>query len=161
MFHFRKHHFRRAAFGLLGAGLVLGSLTACGHRYSHEPLAQMSPEAYAQKRDKLVERVADHLDLDAVQKGKLTTLADALMEQRKALVGATTDPRAELGALIAGDKFNAERAQALINEKASAVQDKSPQVVAALAEFYNSLKPEQQQKVRDRLEGRHRWFHWG
>ncbi len=161
MFHFRKHHFRRAVFGLLGAGLVLGSLSACGQRYAHEPLAQMSPEAYAQKRDKIVDRVASHLDLDAAQKQKLALVADAMMEQRKALVADGADPRAELKAVIAGDKFDAARAQALINGKTAAVQDKSPAVVAALAEFYNSLKPEQQQKVRERLEGRHRWYHWG
>jgi hypothetical protein len=31
-------------------------------------------------------------------------------------------------------------------------------VVAALADFYDSLNPAQQQKVRDYIEGRGRWF---
>jgi PleD family two-component response regulator len=56
-------------------------------------------------------------------------------------------------ALVAGDKFDKARAQALVTEKTTAVQTKSPEVIAALADFYDSLNPAQQQKVRDFMEG--------
>ena len=84
-----------------------------------------------------------------------------MFEQRKALIGQTTDPRSEVKSLIAGAKFDAGKAQALINEKAGALQAKSPEVVTALAAFYDSLNPTQQQKVRDFMEGRHGWFKRG
>ena len=57
--------------------------------------------------------------------------------------------------------FNAVRAQTLVNEKTAALQAKSPEVIAALADFYNSLNPLQQQKVRDYMEGRGHWFSRG
>ena len=76
-------------------------------------------------------------------------------------MGQTKDPRAEIKALVAGDKFDAARAQALVTEKTSALQTRSPEVIAALADFYNSLSPAQQQKVRDYMDGRARWFHRG
>jgi len=135
----------------------VGGLTACGHRH-HEFGASLSAEQYTQKRDKMVDKVAGRLDLTAEQKKHLQTLGDTLYAQRTALIGQTKDPRAEMKALVASEKFDAARAQALITEKTTALQSRSPEVIAALAEFYNSLNPAQQQKVRDFMDGRGRWF---
>jgi periplasmic protein CpxP/Spy len=161
MQNFFKRNLRRTLFGLFGATLVIGSLSACGHHGDHNWGASMTPEQYAQKRDKMVDRAASKLDLNAEQKRLLATVGDKVFEQRKALMGQTTDPRAEVKSLIAGPKFDAAKAQTLINDKAGALQTKSPEVVAALAAFYDSLNPTQQQKVRDFMEGRHGWFSRG
>jgi protein CpxP len=160
MKHFFKRHLKRTVFGLVGATILVGGLSACGHR-EHSFGANLSAEQYAQKRDKMVDKVASRLDLNADQKKRLATLGDTMYAQRTAFVGQTTDPRAEMKALVAGDKFDAARAQALINEKTAAVQAKSPEVIAALADFYNSLNPAQQQKVRDFMDGRGHWFNRG
>ncbi len=154
---FFYRNLKRTLVGALAATLLVGGLSACGHR-NHEYGASMSAEQTAEKRNKMVDKVASKLDLNDDQKKRLTTLADKMLEQRTALIGATKDPRAEMKALVAGDKFDAARAQTLLNEKTTALQAKSPEVIAALADFYNSLNPTQQQKVRDFMEGRGRWF---
>ena len=160
MTHFFRRTIKRTLLGVFGVSLLIGGLTACGHR-THDYGASMTAEQYAQKRDKMVDRVAGKLDLNDDQKKRLTTLGDKVYEQRTALMGQTKDPRAELKALIAGDKFDAARAQTLINDKTAALQTRSPEVIAALADFYNSLNPAQQQKVRDYMEGHGRWFRRG
>jgi len=109
----------------------------------------------------MIERVSSKLDLNADQKQRLSVLADKLHEQRTALMGQTKDPRAEVKALVAGDKFDRVRAQALVTEKTTVLQSKSPEVIAALADFYDSLNPAQQQKVRDFMVHRGGWFHRG
>ena len=157
MTFFFRRHLKRSLIVALGATLLVGGLSACGHR-SHDYSASMSAEQYAQKRDKLVDKAANKLDLNADQKKRLTTLGDKMFEQRTAFIGTTKDPRAEMKALVAGDKFDTTRAQALITDKTAALQVKSPEVVAALADFYNSLNPTQQQKVRDLMDGRGHWF---
>jgi len=154
-----KPWIKRTVFGLLGATILVGGLTACSRH--HEFGTQMSVEQYTQMRDKMVNRAASKLDLNDDQKKRLATLGDKLYEQRTALIGQTKDPRAEMKALVAGAKFDSARAQALVTEKTTALQAKSPEVIAALADFYDSLNPEQQQKVRGYLEGRGRWFHRG
>ena len=75
-------------------------------------------------------------------------MADALKAQRAALLAGTADPRAELQSLVAGTQFDRARPRRF-EAKTGAVRDKSPAVVTALADFYDSLKPEQQQKVRE------------
>ena len=160
MAHFFKRNFKRTVIGIFGATLLIGGLSACGHHDGGYG-ASMTAEQYAQKRDKMVDRLAGKLDLTTDQKKRLSLLGDKLYAQRTALVGQTQDPRAEMKALVATDKFDAARAQAFINDKTGVVQAKSPEVIAALADFYNSLNPLQQQKVRDYMDGRGRWFHRG
>ena len=154
-----KPWIKRTLFGLFGVSLLVGGLTACGHRHGYG--ANATPEQAAEFRSKMVDRVSSKLDLDAAQKQKLTVLGDKLHEQRLAMMGASKDPRADLKALVAGDKFDKTRAQALVTEKTAAVTGKSPEVIAALADFYDSLNPAQQQKVREFMDKRGRWFSRG
>ena len=67
-------------------------------------------------------------------------------------------PRAEMQAIVSGDKFDRARAQSLLEEKTRAVQANSPEVITALADFYDSLNAEQQQKVRDLMQRRKGWM---
>ncbi len=146
---------KRTLFGVVGASILIGGLSACGHH--HGGGWQMGEADSAKMRERMIERASSKLDLDATQKQKLAVLADKLKEQRMALVGATTDPRAELQALVAGTKFERERAQSLVEAKTGALRSKSPEVIAAAGDFFDSLKPEQQQKVRELLSKRHGW----
>lgn len=144
---------KRTLVGVFGASVLFGSLAACSHRGHHGAWggSAMSESERAEWRAKMVERAGSKLDLDAAQKAKLTVLADTLVAQRKAVMGTTTDPRAELQALIAGEKFDRTKAQALVEGKTTAVREASPAVITAAADFYDSLKPAQQQQLREAM----------
>ncbi|MGO4327596.1 Spy/CpxP family protein refolding chaperone [Cupriavidus sp. 2TAF22] len=145
---------KRTLFGMFGAGIALGGLSACGSYHHGGPGGRMSPEEVAQMREKMIERVSKKLDLNAEQKQRLAVLADKLREQRAALTGNAADPRAEVQALVAGDRFDRARAQTLVSEKTAAINTKSPEVIAAMADFYDSLNATQQQQVREFLQKR-------
>ena len=144
-----KTWIKRTLFGLFATGALLGGLAACSHGVHRHGWHAMSDTDMAQMKTRLVDRAASKLDLDEAQKAKLGTLADQVQAQRKAFIGNTADPRAELQALMAGATFDRTKASALIEGKVGAVQTQSPAVVAALADFYDSLKPEQQAKLRE------------
>lgn len=144
-----KTWIKRTLFGLFATGALLGGLAACSHGVHRHGWHAMSDTDMAQMKTRLVDRAASKLDLDEAQKAKLGTLADQVQAQRKAFIGNTADPRAELQALMAGATFDRTKASALIEGKVAAVQTQSPAVVAALADFYDSLKPEQQAKLRE------------
>jgi protein CpxP len=155
-----KPWIKRTLYGLLGASILVGGLSACGH-HRHDYGMAMSDTERAEFRSKMMDRVAGKLELTADQKQRLGVLADKLQEQRAALVGKTTDPRAEVRALIAGEKFDRARAQSLVTEKTAALNSKSPEVIAAMADFFDSLTPAQQTKVREALQRRHGWWRRG
>jgi protein CpxP len=143
---------KRTFIGVFGASALLGGMTACSHQAErHAGWRHASDEDVAKFKSRAIERVAAKLELDANQKAKLSALVDRLQEQRAALRG-TTDPHKDLAALVADSTFDRWHAQDLINAKLAAVRDKSPQVVAALADFYDSLRPEQQKTVREFIQ---------
>lgn len=149
---------KRTLLGLFGAGIIVGGLTACGGRHHHGHSMVVSEEDAAKFKTRMVSWVSGELELTEPQKQRLGTLADRLREQRQALVGKTTDPRAEVQALVAGAQFDRARARTILDEKTGAIQSKSPDVIAAAADFFDSLTPVQQQKVRDAMQRRHGWF---
>ncbi|MDT4864379.1 hypothetical protein FQZ97_991410 [compost metagenome] len=155
-----KTWIKRTLIGLTTATVVLGGLTACGTRGHHEH-GPMSAEHMTEMRGKVIERVTKKLDLNADQQQKLGVLADKLQAQRTAFIGQTTDPRAEVRALVAGDKFDRARALSLLDEKTRVVQVSSPEVINAMADFYDSLNPAQQAEVRERMQKRKGWFSRG
>ena len=148
-----KPWIRRSLIGLTAAAALLGGLAACSHGHHRGP---MSEADIVQLRERVLDKAASKLDLDAAQKARLATLADALQAQRAALM-AGGQPRAELQALIAGTSFDRAKAQALLDSKTGAVRDKAPAVVAAFGDFYDSLKPAQQQQLRELLAKGRRW----
>lgn len=152
-----KRWLKRTLIGVFGASVLFGSLAACSNRYHHTNWQSMSEEDAAKMRARMIDRVSHRLDLDEAQKAKLGAVADQLRAGRQALRG-DTDPRADVQSLVAGSTFDRAKAKALIDTKTSTVQSKSPELIAAFGDFYDSLKPEQQQKVRDFMQrGRHGW----
>ena len=155
-----KPWIKRSLLALTGISIAIGGLTACGTR-GHNERGAMSAERMAEMRGKVVERITSKLDLNAAQQQKLNVLADKMQAQRAALIGQTTDPRAELNALVAGEKFDRTRALNLLDEKTRAVQSTGPEVIQALADFYDSLNPTQQAEVREHMGKRRGWFSRG
>ncbi len=149
---------KRTLVGTATLTVLLGGLSACGS-YSHRH--GWSEERVGEMRGKAVDRIASKLALDAGQKSKLDALADAMMAQRQALRGAApgSEPRAQLKALVAGEKFDRTGARRLLDEKMGAVQAQGPKVLDAMADFYDSLNPTQQAQVREKMDrrGRGRW----
>lgn len=155
-----KPWIKRTLIALSGITIAVGGLTACGTRGHHEHGA-MSAERMTEMRGKVIERVTKKLDLSVEQQQKLGVLADKLQAQRTAFIGQTADPRAEIRQLVAGEKFDRARALNLLDEKTRVVQVSSPEVINALADFYDSLNPTQQAEVRDMMQKRRGWFSRG
>ena len=154
-----KTWIRRTLITLAAVGTLGGGLAACsygGHHGGHHR-GPMTEADVQQLRTRFIDKAASKLDLDAAQQARLATLADALQAQRTALMTGGADPRAEMQALVAGTSFDRSRAQALVDGKTTAVRDKAPAVVTAMADFYDSLKPAQQQQLRDMLAKGRRW----
>ena len=155
-----KTWIKRTLIGLFGASILVGGLAAYGHRHhGWGGGAHMSAEDSAKWRERVLERASNELQLDAGQTQRLGVVFDTVREQRNALMAGSASPRDELGSLVANERFDKARAQALVDEKTDALRSTSPQTINALADFYDSLKPEQQQKLRDFMNkgGRHGW----
>jgi protein CpxP len=151
-----KRWIKRTLVGLFGAAVVVGGLTACSRGHH----GNWSDDSVAEVRTKVVSKITKKLSLNAAQQQKLDGLANEIVAQRTAFRGEGGDPRVDIPALIQGDKFDRVRAQAMLEQKTQAIQGNGPQVLTALADFYDSLNAEQQKEVRELQEHRRGWFRW-
>ena len=155
---------KQSLVGLCGAALIAAAATVVadrdgGHRdegaqgcnagWMHDDKAR------AEHRAKRVERISTELGLNDAQKQKLSAFFEKLSEQRKAMMGDRKGRHEKIQSLIEGTRFDRERAQALLNEKAARLQSNGPELITAAADLFDSLNAEQQQKVRELLERRH------
>jgi protein CpxP len=90
-----KPWIKRTLFGLFGVSLLVGGLTACGHRHGYG--ANMTPEQAAEFRGKMVERVSSKLDLDATRRKaeaapRLTVLAGDKDKTRASCTESSASP---------------------------------------------------------------------
>ncbi|WP_439114584.1 Spy/CpxP family protein refolding chaperone [Hydrogenophaga sp.] len=153
-----KTWIKRTLIGLTAATVVLGGLSACGSRGDHA--RGWSEDRVTEMRGKVIDKVSSKLELNAEQKQKLGVLADEMIASRKAFRGEGADPRADLKALVASDKFDRTKAQALLDQKMQVMQGNGPKMLSAFGDFYDSLNAEQQKQVRERMDKRgHGW--WG
>lgn len=147
---------RRTLIGVFGASLLFGAFAA-GACHRHRGWGPMTEEDATRLKTRAVDKVAKKLDLDEAQKAKFATLADRLQEQRRQLAGPNGEARTELRSLVAGPAFDRAKAQSMLESKTQALAAGGPQLVAALGDFWDSLKPEQQAKLREFMDRRHGW----
>jgi periplasmic protein CpxP/Spy len=140
---------KRSLLALLSAGCLATAMAADGHHASRHG----DRIAHQQK---MVERFASKLDLNASQKDKLKALSEALSKQRQIMHG-DSGLKSEMLGLINGNKMDRSKALEWAQSKTRAMQEAAPLVVNASADFYDSLNPEQQTKVREWMEKRKRW----
>ena len=139
---------------IVSTGVVLAiSLSACGHRAFHA-----SPE---ERAEHLVEYVSDDLDLDETQIASLNALKAKLLDLRKAMQQGQADSRDALLEIVSQPTLDRDRAVALIQGRLQTLQDQTPQIVAAIGDFYDGLNAEQQQELRNKMERRMKGHHHG
>jgi len=140
---------KRSLIGIFGASVLFGGLAACSHQRFGQGGWPMNEADATKIRERVIDKASSELQLDGAQRAKLEALADALKLQRAALVAGTTTPRAEMQSLVAGAQFDRSKAQALVDGKTAALREHAPAMVSAFGDFFDSLRPEQQQKLRD------------
>jgi periplasmic protein CpxP/Spy len=140
---------KRTLLALLSAGCLATAIASDGHHSSRHGDRM-------EHQQKMVERFASKLDLNASQKDKLKALSEALSKQRQIMHG-DNGLKSEMLGLISGNKMDRNKALELAQSKTRAMQEAAPLVVNASADFYDSLNPEQQAKVREWMEKRKRW----
>ncbi len=105
----------------------------------------------AEKAERIVERVSSKLELNDLQKQNLVSLKDTVLEL-KAKNKPQMDRKAFIQSLLAKPVLDETAILAKIQERTNMMNQVSPQVVTALANFTNSLSDEQRAKMSKMTE---------
>ena len=108
--------------------------------------------APGEKVEFVTERVSKQLELDSQQQQNFTALADLVMEIMLEVRASREENLEELFRLLDEPGLNQGRALELVQQKTALVNEKAPEVIAALALFLDSLNAEQKAELRDHIE---------
>lgn len=116
--------------------------------------AALGASAYANRdsdrfQDRMIERISKRLELNDTQAMALNGLADELKETRDLMKGDGGNIRTEMTSLVSSDTFDQGKALSMINDRAAALQNNAPELVAAAAVFFDGLDSSQKEKISE------------
>lgn len=136
LFHSRHHHRGHHRFGRWGHHVG-------GHAHDDEAFHGHDGREHI---DHLAHKIAKRLDLNDEQQARLRTLIECLQAQREAVRGH--DWLQDASALFNARTFDRDAAQAQVSARLATVQQAVPNVLDAVAGFYDALDADQQQVLR-------------
>ena len=147
----------RYIVAILGAVGIAVAVAGCGHGYRHH-----EPGDYAVRH---IERFGKELNLNEAQTAKLNAVTETLRKGRDTMRAKHDEKQKEVLALLDQPKLDRQRALGLVQQTTRDINDHAPEMIAAMGDFYDSLTPTQQQKLREEVKermaygGRCRWHH--
>ncbi len=95
-----------------------------------------------------IERLSDQLDLTTEQETQLDAAMDKMRDLRRETRRQRRDTRNDMLALLESPNLDQKTALELVTSKVRIMEQRAPEVIAAVASFTDSLTPEQKQQVR-------------
>jgi periplasmic protein CpxP/Spy len=136
----------RYIVAILSAVGIAVAVTACGHH-----AREHGPGDYAVRH---VEKLGKELNLNEAQTAKLNAVTATLRKSRESMHARHDETRKAALALLDQPKLDRQRALGLVQQTTRDINDQAPDVIAAVGDFYDSLTPAQQQKLRTELKER-------
>ena len=101
---------------------------------------------------KIVKRLASKLDLDEAQKGKLEAVRATILAKHSEMKGKGADDLAGVLTLIRAEKLDKAKVNQMIDEHQKTRQEVKDKLIDQVADFHDSLKPEQREKLAKLVE---------
>lgn len=147
---------KRIILFVIGGALLTATVVACNHGM-HFGTAE-------ERSEWMVQKVSKEMELNSMQRDKLVELRDELLSLRKEL----RDDRAQLStdvlAMLQQPTLDREKANTIVSGRLATVNARSPAIIDAVANFYDSLNDTQRDEIREfiqhKIEQRdHRHWH--
>lgn len=121
----------------------------------------LGASAYANRggdrfQNHMIEKITKRLELTDTQVMALDNLVDEVIETRQLMKGDGENMRTEISGLVASDTFDQGKALSMINDRAAALQNNAPELVAAAAVFFDGLDSTQKEEINNFAEQMHK-----
>jgi len=137
---------------MAGIALLTTSIVGCNRG---------TPE---ERGDRIVQKVTEELDLTAIQQASLTQVKNELLEMRNTISSSREQTQADIWAMLKQPRLDRNQANSMVNQRIEAIHSRSPAIIDAMGNFYDSLDDLQRAELRefieDRMEHRHGRHFW-
>ncbi len=141
---------------VLSLGLI-GVVTACGHRgwCGHGPEHWHAGD----HADKIVEKISDRLELTTDQTAMLSEVQNRFRALKDEMQGQRSAHKQELLTLLAAPQLDRQKAMGMVVSRLRSIEQQAPEIIAVVADFSDSLSPNQKQQVEEFITTRSQQ-HW-
>ena len=139
---FKKTGRKKIIALVAGSAILIGSIGAWAGVRSHWHHGDHMQHA--------IDHISEELKLDDAQRGQLENLGTTLVGFKKTLRNG--DEVDVILASIQGTSLDQTALNSLIDNKLNTVRAQAPEVITAVAQFYDGLDVQQQTQAREKLE---------
>jgi len=107
------------------------------------------------RSERMVGHITDVLSLDEGQVAALNSLVDEVQETRNLMVPDRTGLMNNLTSLVTAETFDQQRALTMMDERITALQSNTPELVNAAAVFFDGLSAEQKAELSEKVDKMH------
>ena len=136
---------RKRTIVIITAGtLLIGGVAACKHK--------MHSASAEERGEWVVDKVSKELELNDSQRIKLVEVKDQFIAVRKSMRSDPEEARKEVLAMLKQPTMDREKVNAMVNQKIAMVSEKSPSIIDAIGNFYDSLDDSQRAELSEFIE---------
>jgi Spy/CpxP family protein refolding chaperone len=143
---------KRTIIYMTGIALLTTGIVACNRG---------TPE---ERGERIVQKVTQELELTATQQASLEQVKNEFLEMRNTMSSSREQIQADIRAMLKQPRLDRNQANSMVNQRIEAIHTRSPVIIDAIGNFYDSLDDAQRAELRefieDRMEhhhGRHFW----
>ena len=131
---------KRTIIYITGIALITTSIAACNRG---------TPE---ERGDRIVQKVSEELELTETQQTRLTEVKNEFIELRKTMRSNREQTKTDLQAMLKQPTLDRTKANSIVNQHIETIHSRSPVIIDAIGNFYDSLDDTQRAELREFIE---------
>ena len=148
---------KRTILFIAGGILLTAGVVACNHG--------MHYGSAEERAEWMVQKVSKELELNETQQARLSEAADEFLDLRLAMRSDRTRLRADILSMLQQPVLDRDKANAIVDRQIAKLNTRSPVIIDAIGNFYDSLDDAQRAELRAFIEqkinhhhGHHHWY---
>ncbi len=138
---------KRTIIYMTGIALLTTSIVACN---------RSTP---AERGERMVEKVTEELELTATQQDRLSEVKNEFLDMRKTMQSNREQTKTDIQALLKQPTLDRNKANSIVNQHIETIHSRSPAIIDAIGNFYDSLDDTQRAELREFIEDKMEHHH--
>lgn len=147
---------KRSIIYMTGGALLTLGVVACNYGM-HYGTAE-------ERGEWVVQKVSKELELNETQQARLAEVKDEVLKLRTTMRSDREQTRSDVQAMLAQSTLDREKANAIVDQKIETINSRSPVIIDAIGNFYDSLDDTQRAElmafIEHKMEHHHGRHHW-
>ena len=138
---------KRTIIYLTGAALLTTSLVACNRG---------TPE---ERGERIVQKITEELELTETQQSRLSDVKNEFLDMRKTMRSNREQTQTDIQAMLKQPTLDRNKANSIVNQHIETIHSRSPAIIDAIGNFYDSLDDAQRAELREFIEDKMEHHH--